>query len=204
VRTGAVEMVSNAETGFFRPMPLADGRLLVLVYTAEGFVPATIDPKPLVDVSAVKFLGAQLVEKYPQLKSWQVDSPSAVDEEKLITRHGPYHPLPHNSSHQRVSRWCKGYKDHFGIGYHWSFLDPLYYAGGGLTVAYTPNTGRAQVTSARTSSSMEHISVGEAACRGIVRTSTTSSARPNEAAKALRQRPAMTTIGSTKILGGSR
>jgi hypothetical protein len=69
VRTGAVEMVSNAETGFFRPMPLADGRLLVLVYTAEGFVPATIDPKPLVDVSAVKFLGAQLVEKYPQLKS---------------------------------------------------------------------------------------------------------------------------------------
>ena len=34
----------------------------------------------------------------------------------------------------------QGYKDHFGIGYHWSFLDPLYYTGGGLTVAYTPNT----------------------------------------------------------------
>ena len=30
VATGDVEAVSNAETGFFRPMPLADGRLVVL------------------------------------------------------------------------------------------------------------------------------------------------------------------------------
>ena len=35
-----IEAVSNAETGFFRPVPLADGRLVVLTYTAEGFVPA--------------------------------------------------------------------------------------------------------------------------------------------------------------------
>ncbi|TMH12572.1 MAG: hypothetical protein E6H68_13855, partial [Betaproteobacteria bacterium] len=41
VATGDVVAVSNAESGFFRPVPLADGRLLVLAYTAEGFVPAT-------------------------------------------------------------------------------------------------------------------------------------------------------------------
>ena len=35
VATGAVEAVSNAETGFFRPVPLADGRLVVLNYTGE-------------------------------------------------------------------------------------------------------------------------------------------------------------------------
>ena len=44
--------VSNTETGFFRPVPLADGRLLVFRYTGQGFVPAWIDPKPLEDVSA--------------------------------------------------------------------------------------------------------------------------------------------------------
>ena len=38
--------------GFFRPVPLADGRLLVFRYTGRGFVPAWIDPKPLEDVSA--------------------------------------------------------------------------------------------------------------------------------------------------------
>ena len=36
VATGEVEAVSNAETGFFRPVPLADGRLIVLTYTADG------------------------------------------------------------------------------------------------------------------------------------------------------------------------
>jgi len=137
VQTGAVEVVSNAETGFFRPMPLADGRLLVLVYTAEGFVPATIDPKPLTDVSAVKFLGAELVEKYPQLKSWQVAPPSTVDEEKLITRHGPYQPLK-QTEFVNAFPVVQGYKDNFGVGYHWSFLDPLYYSGAGITAAYTP------------------------------------------------------------------
>ncbi len=59
VATGEVEAVSNAEIGFFRPVPLADGRLVILAYTGEGFVPAIIDPKPIEDVSAIKFLGAE-------------------------------------------------------------------------------------------------------------------------------------------------
>jgi hypothetical protein len=138
VQTGVVEMVSNAETGFFRPMPLEDGRLMVLVYTAAGFVPATIDPRPLTDVSAVKFLGTELVAKYPQVKTWQVDPPSAVDEEKLITRHGPYHPIK-NVELANAFPVVQGYKNSFGVGYHWNFLDPLYFAGGGITAAYSPD-----------------------------------------------------------------
>ena len=39
VASGEIEAVSNAESGFFRPVPLADGRLVVLAYTGEGFVP---------------------------------------------------------------------------------------------------------------------------------------------------------------------
>ena len=72
VASGDVVAVSNAESGFFRPVPLADGRLLVLAYTAEGFVPATIDPKPIEDVSAITFLGAEVAAKHPVVKTWQV------------------------------------------------------------------------------------------------------------------------------------
>jgi hypothetical protein len=39
VETGKVAAVSNADSGYFRPVPLADGRLLVLTYTSDGFVP---------------------------------------------------------------------------------------------------------------------------------------------------------------------
>src|SRR4030095_6397773 len=92
VTTGAVEAVSNAETGFFRPVPLADGRMVVLHYTSEGFTPAILDPPPIADVSASKFLGTELAEKYPYIKTLQVASPSSVDDEKLIIGRGPYVP----------------------------------------------------------------------------------------------------------------
>ena len=43
IATGEIEALTNAETGFFRPVPLDDGSLLVFRYTGEGFVPSIID-----------------------------------------------------------------------------------------------------------------------------------------------------------------
>jgi hypothetical protein len=137
VNTGAIEAVSNAETGLFRPVPLSDGRLVVLNYSGQGFVPAIIDPKPIADVSAVKFLGAEVVAKHPIVKTWQVAPPSAVDEQKLITAQGPYVPwrnLGVSSGYPVV----EGYKSATGVGYHVNFADPLQFAELGATVAYTP------------------------------------------------------------------
>jgi len=55
--------------------------------------PAIIDARPIADVSAIKFLGTELAEKYPFIKTMQVASPSSVDDEKLIIGRGPYVPL---------------------------------------------------------------------------------------------------------------
>ncbi len=97
VATGDVVAVSNAESGFFRPVPLADGRLLVLAYTAEGFVPATIDPRPIEDVSAITFLGTEIAAKYPVVTTWQVAAPStAVRGYRCVT-----------SDLRTPSRYCK-------------------------------------------------------------------------------------------------
>ena len=41
---GEIQAVSNAETGFFRPVPISDTELVVFNYTARGFVPAMIRP----------------------------------------------------------------------------------------------------------------------------------------------------------------
>ncbi|MGH8029864.1 MAG: hypothetical protein ACREO3_08020, partial [Arenimonas sp.] len=43
VATGKVDALTNAETGFFRPIPMADGRLLALEYSGTGFVPTVLD-----------------------------------------------------------------------------------------------------------------------------------------------------------------
>jgi hypothetical protein len=137
VATGKIEAVSNAESGYFRPVPLADGNLVVLTYTGEGFVPAIIDPKPIEDVSAIKFLGAELVDKYPVLKTWQVPPPSTVDYDKEVIAKGPYAPL-RNIGLDNAFPIVTGYKDAIGIGYHFNFADPVAFANLGITLAYTP------------------------------------------------------------------
>jgi hypothetical protein len=137
VATGKVEAVSNAETGFFRPLPLSDGRLLVLTYTAEGFVPAIIDPRPLEDVGAITFLGTEVAEKYPIVKSWQVPPPSVVDYERAVLERGPYRPLA-NVKLVNAYPTVQGYKDTVGIGYRFNFEDPIRFAIFGATLAYTP------------------------------------------------------------------
>jgi hypothetical protein len=137
VATGDVVAVSNAEIGFFRPVPLSDGRLVILAYTGEGFVPAVIDPKPIEDVSAITFLGAEVAEKYPIVKTWQVPAPSTVDEEKLITQRGPYEPL-RTLSLTNAYPVLQGYKKQTGFGYRFNFEDPLGFAKLGIVTAYTP------------------------------------------------------------------
>jgi hypothetical protein len=138
VATGDVEAVSNAEIGLFRPIPLSDGRLVVLSFTGNGFVPAIIEPKVIKDASAITFLGAQLAEKQPVVKTWQVAPPSAVDDEKLITSRQPYVPS-REVALSSAYPVLQGYKDSVGIGYHANFDDPLQYMSLGMTAAYTPS-----------------------------------------------------------------
>ena len=135
VASGAVEAVSNAESGLFRPLPMADGRLMVLSYTAEGFVPATIEPHPIEDVSAIRFLGAEIAAKHLVVTTWQVTAGGA--EPQPITRRGPYAPLEHVAL-SNAYPVLQGYKDTAGIGYRFNFEDPIRFASFSLTAAYTP------------------------------------------------------------------
>ena len=95
ISTQELEAVSNAETGFFRPIPLADGSLLIYEFTGTGFVPSIIDPVPLQDVSATTFLGTEIATKHPVVKEWAVGSPARVPLESMITYEGKYVPREH-------------------------------------------------------------------------------------------------------------
>lgn len=136
VATGAVVAVSNAESGFFRPAPLADGRLVVLAFTGAGFVPAVIEGRPIEDVSAITFLGAEVAAKHTVVTTWQVPSPATVDDEKLIKRKDAYDPLRHL---RLVNAFpvLQGYKEAIGLGYHVNVEDPLRFASVGVTAAVT-------------------------------------------------------------------
>ena len=138
VATGKIDAVSNAETGFFRPVPLADGRMVVLDYTAAGFVPAIIEPRVLEDVSAIRFLGAEVAEKHPVVKEWQVPPASAAAIDREVIARGPYDPVRHAKLESGYPV-LQGYKDSAGLGYRIAYADPLNFFNVALVASYTPD-----------------------------------------------------------------
>jgi hypothetical protein len=137
--TGEVEALTNAETGFFRPVPLDNGSLLVFRYTGEGFVPSIIDATPVKDVNPITFLGQQVVEKHPILKQWAAGSPGSVPIESMITRTQTYSPLKQLGL-ESIYPVVQGYKDVFAFGVHARFSDPVLLNGFGVTATYSPTS----------------------------------------------------------------
>ena len=134
-----VEAVSNTETGFFRPVPLADGRLLVFRYTGRGFVPAWIDPKPLEDVSAIEFLGERLVAERPVLKSWMLDSPAKIPFDSMEKSTGVYR-LGGRLRRESIFPIIEGYKDTASVGVAINLSDPLLLNRLQITAGWSPVT----------------------------------------------------------------
>ena len=191
VATGAVEAVSNAETGFFRPVPLADGRLVVLNYTGQGFTPAIIDSRPIADVSAITFLGAELAEKYPVVKTWQVPPPSTVDDEKIITQKGTVRSVAQYPSVECVSGDPRATRT-----LPRSDITSTSMIRCSLPALGSPRrTRRAQIcraTNGDTSRSSDATSSGMPRCPGTDPTSMTCSDRRSAAARAMPQSSATT------------
>src|SRR6185295_8768720 len=90
----SMDIVTNAETGFFRPLAIAGSdSLIVFRYTGGGFTPAWIAARPLTDVSAIRFLGAQVAQRHPIVRRWVAPPPSSVKLDSIGAVTGPYRAL---------------------------------------------------------------------------------------------------------------
>jgi hypothetical protein len=139
IANAELEAVSNAETGFFRPIPLQDGSLAVYEYTGSGFTPAVIDPVPINDVGAVTFLGSEIAKKHPGVSKWSVTSSlGETDYESKVTHRGKYKPtgeLGLGSAYPIV----EGYRGKWAFGWHWNIEDPMQFNKLQITASYSPS-----------------------------------------------------------------
>jgi hypothetical protein len=132
-----VEALSNVETGLFRPVPISGQELIAYRYTARGFAPVRITIQPREDITAIRYLGQQVVEKHPVVKSWNAGSPARVNLDEVTTYTGPYRPF----SRLRLGSVypvVEGYKNTAAAGLRFNLSDPLGLRAFDLTAAVSP------------------------------------------------------------------
>ena len=132
-----LDAVTNAETGFFRPIPLGGDSLIVFRYSGEGFVPARIEARPLEDVSPITFLGERLAEEQPIVKQWMVGSPAAIRFDD--TQKPREYRLMGGMHLESLYPVLQGYRTTAAAGYRVNFSDPLQLNRASATVSYSPS-----------------------------------------------------------------
>jgi hypothetical protein len=140
LETRKLDAISNADTGLFRPIPLADGSLIAFEFTSKGFVPGFVPDQTLEDINAIKYFGMAVAEKYSQLKTWKLPPAASIRSENLITRAGGYDPL-RNVKLIAAFPIVQGYKDTAAGGMRVQFADRLLLTGIDFDAGYSPDTG---------------------------------------------------------------
>jgi hypothetical protein len=143
LETGRTDPLSNAETGFFRPVPISADSVLVFRYTGRGFVPSLI-PNAVVDtVSAIRFLGNEIAERRTEVQSWMVPPASGLDLDSLTVSAGAYRALGQfklDAAYPVV----EGYRDSAGTytvapGVRLNFSDRIGTTALDVTSSYSPS-----------------------------------------------------------------
>ena len=137
IASGKYDAVSNASTGFFRPMLQPDGTLIAYEYSGQGLQPVRFQPEVKNDLGTVEFLGTRVVNERPELKQWGVGSPSKIDLDPLITARSKY------NSAQRMKLAglypiVEGYKGSVSPGYFIHFEDPLQFRQINASISVSP------------------------------------------------------------------
>ncbi|UCD17895.1 MAG: hypothetical protein JSV44_03025, partial [Candidatus Zixiibacteriota bacterium] len=136
----SMDAVSNCETGLFHPIALDSDSLYAFRYTGKGFVPVLIDAKPLEDISATRYLGTMIAQKYPAVQEWMIESPSEINLDSMTLSSQKYHPLAHI---RLVSLYpiVEGYKHYTAVGMRANFAGPILIHKFDVAASYTPSGG---------------------------------------------------------------
>ncbi len=138
-----ISAMSNALTGFFRPLKISEDSLFAFRFCSDGFRPVMMPNQECKEVPSIQFLGNQTIEKFPILQKWKLSQAEAqkINLDSIKTAERKYSSL-------RLMRLnfaypiVVGYKNFAGLGYAFNFSDPLGFSNIDFNVTYTPRSFR--------------------------------------------------------------
>jgi hypothetical protein len=137
LREKDMDLISNCETGFFRPLPVSDDSLVVFQYTGQGFVPGMISSQPIERAAAIQYLGQEIVKRHPVVTTWSLTG-QAKDEADSVTTVPEDYRLPPEGELVSAYPVVAGYKDYVAVGMRFNFEDMLGISNTHLTGTYSP------------------------------------------------------------------
>jgi hypothetical protein len=143
VAAQVMQPLSNAETGFFRPLPVSGDSVVVFRYTRWGFVPSLIPNLVPDSVSEIRFLGNEIAERRPEVQSWMPPPVSSILPDSITTATRTYRSLSHFKL-DNAYPVVEGYEDAAGHravagGWRLNFSDRIGTTSLDLTGSYSPD-----------------------------------------------------------------
>ena len=137
--TSEMEALTNCETGYFRPITISADSMIACRYTTDGLWPVVLPIDVIEDINAVRYLGNEVVERWPVVREWKLGSPREVDLDSVVTYEGDYSKLK-NITIASMYPVVEGYKSTGTVGLRLNFMDPLGLHGGDITASVTPTS----------------------------------------------------------------
>ncbi len=140
LETKKPEILTNAETGFFRPLLVSKDSMIVLNYSEKGMIPVMMKTDTMANVPAIEFLGQKIFKKYPFVESWTLKPPSKINLDSIGFSEKQYRILGET---RLASAYpiIQGYKEYVAVGYRFNFQDPMGLNSLSLKVSVSPQDG---------------------------------------------------------------
>ena len=136
--THKAQILTNAETGFFRPLPISADSMIVFNYTHEGMIAGIMKIDTLGDVNPITYLGQQIYKKNPEVESWTLPPPSKINIDSLQVVEKRYRPVGEIKL-ANAYPIIQGYKEFIAYGYRLNFMDPMGLNSFNLKLSFSPN-----------------------------------------------------------------
>lgn len=139
-----MSVLSNVETGLFRPVPVSKDSLIAFEFEGgKGFSPVWLKNEPVSGVSAIEYLGQAVADKYPILRQWNYGNFYEYDIDSLTIFKGKYDKFK-NIDLLFAYPVVEGYKDYTAYGYYFHFSDDVNSRILDLTFSYSPPNNHLQ------------------------------------------------------------
>lgn len=136
--SGKMNILSNCETGLFRPFQYTSDSLIASRYSQGGLSPVIVANKPIHNVKSINFLGQNIVETYPIVTKWLAGSPADINIDSLKIFSGEYSGL-NSIDITSIYPIVEGYKDFPAYGLRLNLSDPVGFHNFNITASYSPN-----------------------------------------------------------------